>query len=61
MSDLPDKDLLRVDEVATYFSITEKTVYLWVEQKKLEGRRLARNVLRITRKSVLSCKFGPPD
>ena len=59
MTALPEKPLLRVEEVAIYFDVSEKTIYLWVEHGKLEGQKLARNVLRITRESVLNCKFQP--
>lgn len=58
---LPEKDLLRVEEVATYFDVSQRTIYLWVEHGKLEGRKLARNVLRITRSSVISCTFRHPN
>jgi len=61
MTDLPNRALLRVEEVAEYFRISEKTVYLWCEHGKLDGRKLARNVLRITRESVLNCKFRPAE
>lgn len=62
MASLPDnKELLRVDEVAAYFDVSERTVYLWVEHGKLEGRKLARNILRVTRVSVLACGFAHPD
>jgi len=62
MSSLPEhKELLRVDEVAAYFDVSERTVYLWVEHGKLEGRKLARNILRITRVSVLACGFSHPN
>jgi excisionase family DNA binding protein len=61
MSSLPAKDLLRVEEVAAYFEVSERTIYLWVEHGKLEGRKLARNILRITRASVLTCGFRHPN
>lgn len=61
MSDLPDRPL-RADEVAEYWSITVRTVYLWIEhghltvvKKKSTGER---EPLRITRESVLACKIG---
>lgn len=59
MADLPDKPLLRVGEVAAYFDVTEKTIYLWIEHGKLEANLVAGSVIRITRKSVLQCQFHP--
>ena len=53
---LPDKELLRVDEVADYFSVTHKTVYLWVKKRHLTAFKISR-VIRITRDSVLKCKI----
>lgn len=52
MNDLPDKTLLRVDEVAEFFSVGSRCVYLWVEHGKLEEVRTPGNSIRITRKSV---------
>ena len=52
MKDLPDKTLLRVDEVAEFFSVGARTVYLWVEHQKLEEVRTPGNCIRITRESV---------
>ena len=56
MLELPKKALLRPDEVAKWFSINIRTVYLWVEQGELEAIKIA-GTLRIKRKSVLNCKF----
>lgn len=52
MRDLPDKTLLRVEEVAEFFSVGVRTVYLWAEHQKLEEVRTPGNSIRITRKSV---------
>jgi len=40
MSKLPDKELLRPDEVANYFSVTRKTIYLWIKKKHLEAYKI---------------------
>ena len=52
MTDLPDKPLLRADEAALFFRVTRKTVYLWVQEGKLEGHKI-HGVLRIPRAAVL--------
>ena len=57
MTDLPDKKLLRPDEVAAYLDITRKTVYLWVQLGKLPAERFER-LIRIPRDAVL--KMGKP-
>jgi excisionase family DNA binding protein len=57
MKGLPDKELLRVEEVADYFSVTNKTIYLWIENDHLVAEKIAGSVVRITRESVLKCRF----
>jgi excisionase family DNA binding protein len=52
-NDLPDKTLLRVDEVAGFFSVTERTVYRWCEEGSLESTLINGKLLRILRQSVL--------
>jgi excisionase family DNA binding protein len=52
-ADLPNKTLLRPDEVAIFFSVSVKTVYGWVEIGKLEVSRASGKSLRIYRDSVL--------
>jgi excisionase family DNA binding protein len=50
--DLPNKSLLRPDEVATFMRVCVKTVYRWCELGKLQGVNLGKT-LRIYRKSVI--------
>ena len=52
MSELPNKELLRPDEVAKYLSVSRKTIYLWIDTGKLDAVRISR-LIRIPRKSVL--------
>jgi len=54
---LPNKELLRPDEVARYFSVTERTVRLWCEHGHLESVKVART-MRVTRESVVACRFN---
>jgi len=49
---LPDRDLLRPDEVAIYFSVSERTIQRWCIDEKLEYCK-PNGMLRIFRKSVL--------
>lgn len=55
MNDLPKKDLLRPDEVATYLSLSVKTVYGWVAEGKLPARKVF-GTLRIPREAVLTAE-----
>jgi excisionase family DNA binding protein len=57
MNDLPEKTLLRVEEVAGFFRVTERTVRLWCEHGHLEAERTPGRSIRITRESVLKCRL----
>jgi excisionase family DNA binding protein len=46
LNTLPNKALLRPDEVADYFSVNVRTVYLWIE----EG--IIQNAIRVTKKTI---------
>lgn len=46
MNTLPNKALLRPDEVAEYYSVDVRTVYLWIE----EG--IIQNAIRVTKKTI---------
>jgi len=50
---LTNKDLFRPDEVASYFSVTKKTVYLWVEVGILEAVKVG-GVLRIPKSAIIA-------
>jgi len=49
---LPNKDLLTPKEAAEYFRVKPKTIYLWVEMRKLDGKKI-NGVLRIPRLAIL--------
>jgi len=53
-STLPKKDLFRIDEVADYFSVTERTIRLWIDHGHLIAVKKA-GTIRILRKSILDC------
>jgi excisionase family DNA binding protein len=50
--DLPDKTLLRPEEVALFLSVSSKTVYRWYRSGVIEGTKVKRS-LRIYRDSIL--------
>ena len=54
---LPKKDLFRVDEVAKYFDVTERTIFSWIAQGHLKAEKIV-GTLRIPRGSILNCRFG---
>jgi excisionase family DNA binding protein len=51
MTDIPNKPLLRVDEVATYFDVSRSVVYLWIDHGLLTAEKY-RGVIRVPRESV---------
>ncbi|MDD5775513.1 MAG: helix-turn-helix domain-containing protein [Candidatus Omnitrophica bacterium] len=56
MTTLPEKELLRVDEVADFFSVTERTIRGWIESGRLEAEKIVGTV-RIKRESVEKCRL----
>ena len=56
MEELPGKELLRVDEVATHFRVSRSTIYLWIEHGILIAEKY-RGVIRVPRESVISCRL----
>ena len=54
---LPDKSLFRLDEVADYFSVTERTIRLWIDHGHLAGEKIVGSV-RVPRESILRCRFN---
>lgn len=57
MTTLPEKELLRVDEVAQYFSISRSTVYLWIDHGILIAEKY-RGILRVPKESVIKCRLA---
>ncbi len=50
---LPKKALYTPREVASFFGVTPRTVYVWVETGRLEGLKIADRTLRIPRQAVV--------
>lgn len=61
---LPNKELLRPDEVAQHFGVSRSTIYLWIDHGLLVAEKYQR-IIRITRESVenfrLEKKLHPLD
>jgi hypothetical protein len=52
LQNLLDKPLLRIGEVANFFSVSPKEVYEWYDSGVLEGRK-HKGVVKISRTSVI--------
>lgn len=57
MNTIPEKPRFTVAEVAFYWSVSVRTVYFWIELKKVVPERTPGGSIRIPRESVLA---GPP-
>lgn len=51
-SRLFQKELFRVDEIASYFSVTDRTVRGWILNGHLKAEKIV-GIIRIARESVL--------
>jgi excisionase family DNA binding protein len=58
MADLPNKELLRVEEVAAYFRVARSTVYLWIDHGILAAEKYHGGTIRVPRESVLHCRIA---
>lgn len=56
-ANLPTKDLFRVDEVAEYFSVTPKTIRLWIDHGHLAIEKL-HGTVRVTRESIINFRLA---
>jgi len=59
--DLPNKPTLRISEVAAYYDVTERTVYLWIEHGHLETVLTPAGQKRIPREALDKCRFREKD
>lgn len=53
---LPAKELFRIDEVATYFCVSERCIRLWIQHGHLVSEKIM-GILRVTRASIIACRF----
>lgn len=62
MNTLPNKALLRPDEVADYFRVKVRVIYKWVDEGRIKGAvRVAGRTIRIPRESVVECQEKVED
>lgn len=52
--DLPERMLLRPEEVAEYFAVSGSTVYRWIDEGDLEATLIRGTTLRVFRESVIA-------
>ena len=50
-------ELMRINEVATFFNVTERTVYLWIDHGHLKAIKTPGGGLRVLKESVDNCKL----
>jgi predicted site-specific integrase-resolvase len=55
---LPNRELLKISEVATFFDVSERSVRLWVSHGHLHAVPTPGGGVRIVRESVLSCFYA---
>jgi len=58
MDNLPNRPTLRVSEVAHYYGVDKRTVYLWIEHNHLKTVMTPGGQKRITRESLDTCRFN---
>ena len=52
LTGLPNRDLFRINEVADYFSVSERTIRLWIEHGHFQIEKL-RGTIWVPRTSIL--------
>jgi len=51
---LPKKDVFRIDEVATYFDVSERIIRLWIDHGLLTREQyVKKGMIRVTRESIV--------
>lgn len=56
MNELPNRELLRPDEVAKYFRLSISTIHAWINAGKLPAIRLPGKSIRIARVTIEDIK-----
>jgi len=52
LSTLPQKALFRPDEAALHLDISVKTVYRWINEGKLDAKKIGNKLIRIPRSAI---------
>jgi len=55
---LPDKAFFRPDEIADYFGVAKRTVYVWIDTGRLRSIKVAGTTVRISREALLEIVQG---
>lgn len=50
---IPERSLFRAKDVAALLEVKAKTVYGWIDQGPLRGRKLTTRTMRISRRDLL--------
>lgn len=61
MTALPDKPTYRVSEVASYYGVTERTVYIWIERGQLKTVQTPGGQSRIPREALDKYRLSSKD
>ena len=56
LNGLPNRDLFRINEVADYFSVSERTIRLWIEHGHFQIEKL-RGTIWVPRTSILKFRI----
>ena len=56
LAGLPNRDLFRINEVADYFSVSERTIRLWIEHGHFQIEKL-RGTIWVPRTSILKFRI----
>ena len=49
---IPDKKSFRANEVANIFDVSPRTVYRWIDEGKLNAKKIANTAIRISRNEL---------
>jgi len=51
---IPEKELWRIDEVAKFFTVTEQTIRMWINDGIIKRFKVSR-IVRIPRSEIIRC------
>jgi len=59
MAKLSNKPTYRIGEVADYYGVSDRAVYLWIEHGHLAVIYTPAGQMRVTQESLDNCRFKP--